>query len=71
MSKPIYRPYCGYDCRDHNGEPRLASEWVHVDGVTLFVCSQCARHAFNLPAPSTVRRRREAMLHRVQEGLDV
>lgn len=69
--KPTYRPFCGYDCRDCSGNPRLASEWVHVDGVTLFACDQCAQHAFNLPSPATVRRRREAMLRKVQEVLDV
>jgi hypothetical protein len=70
MPKPTYQPYCGYDCRDRNDQPRLASEWVHVDGVTLFVCATCARHAFNMPAPATVRRMRERVMTQLQESLD-
>lgn len=70
MTKPRYQPFCARNCRDERDMPRAASEWVHIDGRTMFVCAQCARHLFGLPSPATVQRIRRRLLERMQESMD-
>jgi hypothetical protein len=43
MSKPVYEPYCARECTDDRGQRRKATEWIHVNGRTEYVCAVCAR----------------------------
>jgi hypothetical protein len=69
VSKPRYVPDCALGCVDLNGRRRAASEWIHIDGMTRFVCGVCARLLFGLPAESTLERRRRRDVERMQEEL--
>ena len=66
MNRPNYHLRCAQLCVDRRGEPRDGDQWVHVYGVTRWVCSPCAEHIGRLahiPSRGQLRRataRREA-----------
>jgi hypothetical protein len=61
-------------CSDRRGVPRQGDQWVHLWGITQWVCASCAEHYSRLagiPTRTQVRRTTRAREARQQLGLDL
>jgi hypothetical protein len=55
---------CATRCTDRAGRPRPGSEWVHIHGLTWWVCTPCAeRLGSDAGIPTATERRRRVTLH--------
>ena len=41
-NRPRYQVYCALHCQDARGAYRMGDQWVHIHGMTLWVCGPCA-----------------------------
>jgi hypothetical protein len=60
---------CARRCLDRAGRPRPGSEWVHIHGLTWWVCTPCAEvlgAEAGIPTAAQIRRRVQQREHRLQ-----
>ena len=72
--KPAYATRCAVMCSDQKGYPRKGDQWVHIWGITQWVCSSCAERMARqagIPSAHMLRRQTRLREQRMQLGLDL